>query len=298
SDLEDDGPWQKAVLHATLAQLTMQQGDHRQAVRHARAALPVLIRIGATDDEVQLRAVIIYNAIQLGDLEAAESEFAELTRINESEAVQGEMAFVPMCAAELALAHGDTARALAEYRRAVQQAYGMRLTVGISGGSGPWVIITTAFALAAHAYHAGPADLRHGEELFDTRLLLLNGEMLNERSLFIDYPVAGTMLFAFGVWGLLREALPAHEAIRLLVLAERFSYSQMMSSMAFDRIEPHAERAAPGLISAIRAEYGERRGPELLDEARRTLRGHDSDVPLVGTHRQRREDQDADQAGQ
>ncbi|MFF4415629.1 BTAD domain-containing putative transcriptional regulator [Streptosporangium sp. NPDC001559] len=295
---EDDGPWQKAVLRATLAQLTLQQGDHEQAVRHARAALPAMIRIGATDDEVQLRAVIIHNAIQTGDLETAEAEFAELTRISESEAVQGEMVFIPMCAAELSLARGDTAHALAQYRLAVQRARDMRLTAGLPSGSEPWVIVITAFALTAHAYHAGPSDLRHGEELFADRSFLLDGEMLSARSLYIDYPVVGTMLFALGAWGLLWEALPAHEAIRLLVLAERFSYSQMMSSMAFDRIEPHAERAAPGLISAIRAEYGDRRGPELLDEARKALRGHGSDVPLVGTHRQRREDQDADQAGQ
>ncbi|MER7128623.1 ATP-binding protein [Streptosporangium saharense] len=296
---ESDGPWEKAILRTTLAHLTMQQGDHEQAVRHARDALPVMVRVGATDDEVQLRAVIIHAAIQVGDLETAESELAEMMRISESEAVQGGMMLIPMCAAELFLARGDAARALADYRLAVQQARDVRMTLGFPlTGTEPWVIIAVGFALTAHAYHAGPADLRYGEELFATWSILLCGETLSPGNPYLDYPVIGTMLFALGTWGLVRDALPADEAVRLLVLAEHFSYNRMMSSMAFERIEPYAERAAPGLLSAIRAEYGDRRGPELLGEVKKTLRAHGSDVPLVGAHRQRREDRDADQAGQ
>jgi hypothetical protein len=33
----------------------------------------------------------------------------------------------------------------------------------------------------------------------------------------------------------------------------------------------HAERAVPGAVSRIEAEYGERRGPDLLAEARSVL---------------------------
>lgn len=296
---DDDGPWERAILQAMLAHLTAQRGNGEEAVRHAREALPVMVRVGATDDEVQLRAVIIHTAIQAGDLEAAGAELAEMARINESEAVQGGMMLVPMCAAELFLAKGDAPHALAEYRMAVQQARNVRLTLGLpQTGTEPWVIITVAFALTAHAYHAGPADLWYGEELFVTWSDLLGRETLSPGNPYLDYPVVGTMLFALGTWGLVRDALPVGEAVRLLVLAERFSYNRMMSSMAFERIEPYAERAAPGLLSAIRAEYGDRRGPELLGEVKKTLRVHGSDVPLVGAHRQRREDRDADQAGQ
>ena len=41
---------------AMLAQLTMHVGDRAAAVEHAQAALPVMQRLGASDDELQLRA--------------------------------------------------------------------------------------------------------------------------------------------------------------------------------------------------------------------------------------------------
>ncbi|MEW2353557.1 BTAD domain-containing putative transcriptional regulator [Spirillospora sp. NPDC029432] len=295
----DEGPWTAAILHATLAQLAMQRGDRAGADGHARAALPVMARVGAGDDEAQLRSLIMFNAIQAGDLETAEAEFAGLTAaVGDGEAVQLGLAFIPMCAAELALARDDPAEALAKCRQAVRRTRGLRVPGLPQLGSEPFVLVSAAISLTAHAYHAGPADVRYGEELFATQSAFLAGEVLNPDNPWLDYPVAGTMLFALGAWGLLRGALPPDDAIALLVLAERFSYQRMVPSMAFERIEPYAEGAAPGTIAAVRAEYGDRRGPDLLGEARRRLGGRGSHVPLVAPHGQRGEDGDADQAGQ
>ena len=57
------------------------------------------------------------------------------------------------------------------------------------------------------------------------------------------------------------------DAVKLLVLAKRFAYNQMMPSMAWERIAPEAEARAPGRIAALREELGEQRPPELLDQA-------------------------------
>lgn len=128
--------------------------------------------------------------------------------------------------------------------------------------------------------------------------------MLSAESPVIDYPLCGCMLFALGAWGLLRGAMAPGDAIRLLVLADRFAYNGLMPSMAFERIEPYAERAAPGMIATVRAEYGDRRGSDLLGEARSLVEqvsgrdGRGSHVPLVAAYRQRREDRDDDQARQ
>ena len=65
--------------------------------------------------------------------------------------------------------------------------------------------------------------------------------------------------------------MPADDAVRLLVLAERFAYNRRIPTMAWERIAPRAEAAAPGLIAAARAEYGDRRPPDLL--RRGTTRG-------------------------
>jgi hypothetical protein len=43
--------------HGLLAELTMHIGDYAAAVERARTALPVMQRIGASDDELQLRAL-------------------------------------------------------------------------------------------------------------------------------------------------------------------------------------------------------------------------------------------------
>ncbi len=262
---EDEGPWFVTIMHAELAHLVMHLGDRRRAVAHARTAIPVLSRLGATDDETQLRALLLVSALADGDFDTAEAELAELGRIHDNEAVLGGVAMVSLCAAELALARGETAAALAEYRLAVQRARDLRLPGVLYVEATPWAIMAESVTLTAYAYHAPPEEVRYGEELFAT---VRGHDLLGAENPIFDYPVCGSVLFALGAWGLLRGGLAPCDAIRLLVLAERFSYNNSMPCMAFERIEPYAERAAPGVIAAVRAEYGDRRGSELLHEAR------------------------------
>lgn len=298
---EDQGPWLAAITHAELAHLSMNLGDRRKAVGHARTAIPVLSRVGATDDETQLRSVLLMSALTDGDLGAAEAEFAEIAPVNDGETVLGGVSIVSLCAAELALARGETAAALAECRLAVRRARGLRLPGVPEGGATPWTIIAESVTLTAFAYHAGPEDVRYGEELFSA---MRGYDLLDLGSPILDYPLCGSLLFALGAWGLLRGAMPPRDAIVLLVLAERFAYNNSMPSMTWERIEPYAERAAPGTIPLVRAEYGDRRGPELLGEARglveriRGRGGRGSHVPLVAAYRQRGEDRDDDHARQ
>lgn len=298
---EDQGPWLAAIMHAELAHLSMNLGDRRKAVGHARTAIPVLSRVGATDDETQLRSVLLMSALTDGDLGAAEAEFAEIAPVNDGETVLGGVSIVSLCAAELALARGETAAALAECRLAVRRARGLRLPGVPEGGATPWTIIAESVTLTAFAYHAGPEDVRYGEELFSA---MRGYDLLDLGSPILDYPLCGSLLFALGAWGLLRGAMPPRDAIVLLVLAERFAYNNSMPSMTWERIEPYAERAAPGTIALVRAGYGDRRGPELLGEARSLVErvrgrgGRGSHVPLVAAYRQRGEDRDDDQARQ
>ncbi|GAA4076477.1 BTAD domain-containing putative transcriptional regulator [Nonomuraea soli] len=266
-DVEADGPWQAALMHTTLAHLTMQLGDTERAVGHARAALPVLARLGATDDETQLRAVLLMAALGDDDLEAAEAELKRISGINEDDPVLGALAVVPLCVAEVALARGDTAGALREYRVGVQRARDLRLPSVPQTGFEPWLVMAEALALVAFAYHGTPADLPYGQELLRAGVARMDA-VLNKGISFIDYPVSGTMVFAFGAWGLLRGGMTTDDAIRSLALAERFGYNRSMPSLTFERAESHAERVAPGALAAVFEEYGERRGPDLLDEAR------------------------------
>ena len=91
----------------------------------------------------------------------------------------------------------------------------------------------------------------------------------------MDYPVAGLVLHGLGAWGLLREAMPADDAVRLLVLAERFGYTRFAPTMGPERTEP-ARRGARARRSAarLRAEYADRTGaePAARGPARRSRR--------------------------
>nr|SBO91314.1 Signal transduction response regulator / Disease resistance domain-containing protein / Tetratricopeptide repeat-containing protein [Nonomuraea gerenzanensis] len=294
-----EGPWFVAILNAVLAHLHLQLGDRRRAVGHARVSIPVLSRLGAADDETQLRAVLLTSALADGDLATAQAELAAINRINDKEVVLGGVAMVSLCAAELAYARGETAAALEAYRTAVQRSRDLRLPGLPPAECPPWAMVAEAVTLTAYAYHAPPEDVPYGAELFAT---VLGHDVLTVHNPSLDYPLCGSMLFALGAWGLLRGAAPPEDAIRLLVLAERFAYNGTMPSMAFERIEPYAERAAPGTVAALRAHYGDRLGFDLLDEARGLVEqvraGQRSQVPLVAAYRQWGEDGDHDQRRQ
>jgi predicted ATPase/DNA-binding SARP family transcriptional activator len=267
---EDDGPWQAAILHTQLAQLKMHLGDRAAAGEHARVALPVMHRVGAADDEVQLRALLALGAISDGRLEAAEHELGHVERLEESEAIFGGIAVRQIGRAELALARGDVATGLRIYRDCAARMRALELPGIPRTGLEPWALFGDASALSAHAHLATSAEVGAGRELFRVcREHALRA--LDRANLRLDYPVAGMVLFGLGAWALLREATTADDALPLLGLADRFAYNRTIPTMAWDRIEPHAEQAAPGRIAALRAEYGDRRPPDLLEEARRVV---------------------------
>ncbi|WP_030449277.1 ATP-binding protein [Actinocatenispora sera] len=269
--LGTDGPWVAAILHAMLASLRLRLGDPRRAVEHARAALPVLTRVGSVDDQTQMRAVLFTAAIHHGDLDAAKRELAGIARAVDGTAVFGSFGLIHLCTAELALASGERERALAEFRLAVRRARDFRVpNPAVFTGAEPWVMTAEAAALTAYARFAGPAELAFGTGLYADSVRSVR-RLLFGVTAFPDYPVAGALLFGLASWALLRHALETEPAVRMLVLSERFGGVRVVPVMAPERLVPHAERAAPGRLDAVRAEYGQRRGPALRDEAERVL---------------------------
>jgi predicted ATPase/DNA-binding SARP family transcriptional activator len=266
---DDDGPWAVAGPRTQLAGLAMQVGDRSAAVEHARAALPVLERLGARDDVVQLRALLVLNAITDGRLDEAERELSATTA--PASTVFGGLLVAHVSRAELLLARGDRVAGLDAYRRAVDEVRSVTLPGLPRTGLDPWVLLAEATALAAFAHHAStPAEEECGEELFaECRRRIV--PVLERDHPHLDYPVAGIVLFALAAWGLLRDALPADDAVRLLVLADRFAYHRSTPTMAWERLAPRAEEVAPGRIATMLEEYGDRRGPALLDGTRGLL---------------------------
>jgi predicted ATPase/DNA-binding SARP family transcriptional activator len=267
---DDDGPWSWAMPRTVLAELAMHVGDRAAAVEHARAALPVMRRLGASDEEVQLRTMLVLCAIADGRLADAADELALADRIDLGTVTFGGSAFRQICRAELALAHGDLDVGLRLHREAAAKIREFVFPGMVPTGVEPWTMFGSAMALSAHARHAAGADEEHGLALFrvcrEGALALLS--TANKR---LDYPAAGMLLFALGAWSLLREGAPPEDALQLLALADRFAYNRRVPTMRWEGITPSAEEAAPGRLAELQAQYRDCLPPDLLAAARRTV---------------------------
>jgi predicted ATPase/DNA-binding SARP family transcriptional activator len=268
--VDDDGPWLTATAHAMLAQLGLHVGDQAGAAEHARAALPVTQRLGAGDDEIQLRSLLAFCAVAEGRLADAQAEIDWMERIGESWSGFAGAFFRDMCRAELVLARGDHAAGLALHRECMAQMGELTFPGVARTGFEPWALFGVSVALTAHAHYAAGADESRGEALYRTcRTDALKA--LGAPDAELDYPVAGLVLFALGTWSLLRRAAHADNAIELLVLADRFAYNRAIPTMMWERIAPRAEEAAPGRIAEFQARYAGDRPAGLLEAACRAV---------------------------
>src|SRR6478736_1306539 len=266
-----DGPWIAAMLHTMVGTLHSQLGNSEDAVRHARAALPVLDRLDAADDAAQTRALLAVHAMSVGRLEEAEEWMAEIERTRRRSTDLGG-ASLAAARAEMALARGEVAEGLALYRAAVDELKAIRFPgMGDATGLEPWALFGESLGVTVLAVHGTtPEDAAEGGDLY-LALLAKALLVLDPQRPFMDYPVAGLVLHGLGAWGLLRESMPVETAVRLLVLAERFGYTRFAPTMRPERTEPVAEERAPGLGPRLRADYADRTAPSLLPEARAAI---------------------------
>ncbi|GGO29058.1 SARP family transcriptional regulator [Microbispora rosea subsp. aerata] len=262
---DDGGPWHRAWLHTQLAGLYAHLGDSASATRHATAALPVLERLGAVDDVVQIRATLAMTALAEGRRDEAARMIDDLEPLA-AQASFGEVLSVAACRAQLALVDGDIAEGLRRHRETAERNRNARVP-GAPDVLTPWGLLSEAVALSAFARYGEGDD---GADLFDS--VRANVLAVLDHHTSRDYPVMGMVLAALGIWGLRKGALPAEDAVRLLVLADRFAYAPFVPTLRWPALAADAERIAPGAIGRIEAEFGERRGPDLLAEARAVLR--------------------------
>lgn len=260
------GPWRRATLHTQAAGHYAQFGRAAEAAAHGRAALPVLVRLGATEDALQVQSVLAMAALEDGDLDGAQRVVDEIAAASPGRGGFGVEGIRLTVIAELAFARGD----LPAGRQLVRQAAaamtelrfpGLELDTELT----PWAVYGEALAVSALAVHGTDGD--GGAELYAS-LVGKAPRLLEEGRSFVDVPVVGLLLYGLGSWGLLRGALEPADAVRLLVLADRCAYPRFTPTMRWQRIVDAAESRIPGLLKEIEREYGERRGPAVLDEAR------------------------------
>lgn len=259
---DDEGPWRRAMAETGLSGLHAQFGDLELAARHARAALPALDRLGAADDAIQSRSVLATACLVQGRIDEAERHIDAISALAHRGTPAAAIAGTSS-RAQLALARGDIPLALALERESVELTRSLHLP-GRGDALTPWEIFGEASALSVFAQY-GDGDA--GVDLYEALVAKARDALTPSRP-FMDFPVAGLVLFGLGIWTLLKREDPPEVAVRLLVLAHQFGYHRSSPSMQWQRIREHCEEQAPGLADAMQAEYAGRRGPDLLVEAR------------------------------
>lgn len=261
----NDSQWNGAMGHSFLAWVTLQLGRYGEAKSHIDSALPIMRRLRAGDDIAQLYSGLVLIALAEGDLTRARRHFSELENHAHAASMNGTR-LVAQLSAEITLAAGNVEQAVKQLDDVVLTTQD-RTPLGTEPtGLEPWVVLTESIALAVRANFAFGTATRSGTELFD-RLRDRVGRILVDDTQLFDIPVAGLGLFALGSWALQQGLVADRDAIRLLVLADRFSYHGQRPSIDWDAIAAVAEHKAPGAIEEISAKYGDRRGLDLVPEA-------------------------------
>ena len=253
-----DGPWQRAMLSSQLASLAAQLGDVPGARRHGEAALGPMEALGAVEDATQLRAMLAICDMREQRFDEAAAMLDRVATEDSSESTFGSRMIVLCGQAELALARGDVAVGLSLYRTTIAalSARGPVPGIEVEIGLEPWVIWPLSGAVAAHARLGRSAGAGLRDDLVDKAIRSLAGSP----ALF-DFPVAGAVAFALGLWELTADA-PSEESVRtgvdLLGLADRFAYNRVLPSLDWAPAASVSERVRPGLLDQVLAGYAER----------------------------------------
>lgn len=264
---DDDGPWTRAVLHAQLAGLNSQLGRLVDAEPHARAAVPILVRLGAREDALQAMTVSAVAWLERGDPAAAERVLEEVLAQTDvpSGGAYSARGTLLVTQAEIAFARGDVDEGCRIVEQAAEAMSAVRFPLmGDDADIAPWAIYGNSVAVLAFALYGRAERGRSYHRWLEGAL----PRAIDRDRKFVDVPVVGLMLFALGTWSLCVGGLRPADAVRLLVLAERLAYPRFVPSLSWERAVARCEEALPGELDRIAAEYDGRRGLDLLDEAR------------------------------
>lgn len=265
---DDLGPWSRALLHTQLAGLYVQTGAPERAAVHAASAGPVLAQLGAYDDAMQARAVLVMAALAQGEIGRAEQLVDEIAELAPRGGV-GTTGLLLTTRAEVAFTKGDVVTGLELIREAADSMAELRFPgMKVAEDLTPWSIFGDAIAVTQYALHGSGSD---GDDLH-ARLAGRALRIVDSARGFVDVPVIGLCLFALGRWAWTRQTLEQRDAVRLLVLAHRCGYPQASSVLSWPDATDDVEAAAPELLDAVEQEYGDSRGPAVVDLARGVLK--------------------------
>ncbi|WP_110293593.1 AfsR/SARP family transcriptional regulator [Nocardia tenerifensis] len=222
--------WNAAMVSRHLGQVYGQIAEYAKAVVHYRRSLDMLQRLGAYEDTIETRSMLVAALLGTGDTAAAEHELDLAFGSTDAEAtVPGQnhlLVAVMHSAAELALAKGDVAGGLYRYDRALE----LCGWPAAAERQGPGHLMIGASAIDARVLH-GAADTADKlvEELIEQAETVLGR--------YVDLPQIGAIACAVGSYAIV-TGRDLDRGLELFALAPKVFCRQDYPSM---RWATHAE---------------------------------------------------------
>ncbi|MEU6826696.1 BTAD domain-containing putative transcriptional regulator [Streptomyces atriruber] len=262
-----DSPTLRVMGHARLSELCLQMARGDAAYEHLHAVLDVLPRLGDEHDYVGIRQGLALACLQRGNPDEAEYW---LHRAEGDDLPPQDAFYSPDLGtrAEIALARGLTETGLGLWRSAVERLPGASPLYGGDPWADPWALEIQSAAVTAHA-HAGRPDLV--AEPVDRLRQRLRALLSGSSAPATDLPVAGTVLHALGMAGLVSGDA---SAVRMIALAERMRVlREFQPTMSADRARQAAEATDRAAYADAVSAYAALGRDELRPAARALLLG-------------------------
>ncbi|MGW4326820.1 AfsR/SARP family transcriptional regulator [Nocardia sp. NPDC004573] len=257
--------WSVAMVSRHLGQVCGQIAQYAESVTYYRRALDVLQRLGAYEDTVEIRSLLVASLVGIGELEQArrELDLASGTPDLDSSSLGRNrlLSTVMQSSAELAYAEGDIAGGSARYERALELFGWPDNAVG----PGPGALMLAAAALGAQVLHGGAGTAA----VLSAQLAELTVPTMSQ---YRDLPQIGAVACAVGSYLVAADRAPSM-GLDLLVLAPNVFCRQDFPSMRWQR---HLDAAIAELgadqVAEARSRLGRLRRNDSADRIMRMLR--------------------------
>ncbi|MFI9638074.1 AfsR/SARP family transcriptional regulator [Nocardia sp. NPDC051929] len=258
--------WSVAMVSRHLGQVCGQIARYDQSVTYYRRALEVLQRLGAYEDTVEIRSLLVASLVGIGELEQARREldlaFGTPDLDNSSLGQNRLLSTVMQSSAELAFAEGDTAGGFTRYERALEL-FGWPDN---ALGPGPGALMLAAAALAAQVINgAADPDATLPTQLAETAVPTMTQ--------YRDLPQIGGVACAIGSY-LIAVDREVTVGLDLLILAPNVVCRQDFPSMRWQRhLDAATAKLGPGPVAEARRRLGHLRRNRSADRIMELLQG-------------------------
>ncbi|KAA8889864.1 transcriptional regulator [Nocardia colli] len=262
--LGGDNVWSVAMVCRHLGQVYGQIAEYERAVVHYRRALGMLQRLGAYEDTVETRAMLVASLLGAGRLSEARRELALAFESSHLDGVVGGknhlLATIMQSSAEASLAEGDIEGGLDRYQRALE----------LSGwpdddaNPGPSGLMLGAAVLSARVLHDA---LDTTDDLAKNLVELVLPTMAQ----FQDLPQVGAVAATVGLY-LIATGQQLGRGLELFALAPNAFCRQDFPSMRWStQAEVVDRRLGAGPLAEVRAKVGRTRRRDSVDRIMQIL---------------------------